>query len=82
MSEEDSSLIARTQNLQRTAGEGVAWVMITTLEKRRYYWHHGDGTTHWSLPIGTLRGGVRVITGYHVESQSGVRGRARGEVAP
>ena len=42
MSEEDSLLIARIKELQRTAGEGVrddAWVIVTTPGKRPYYWH-------------------------------------------
>ena len=75
MSEEDSLLIARIKELQRTADEGVrddAWVMVTTPGKRPYYWHQRDGTTRWSLPAGLRPGWVRVLKGcyVHIESQA------------
>ena len=75
MSEEDSLLIARIEELQRTAGESAqddAWVLLTTPEKRPYCWHRRDGTTRWSVPAGLRHGWVRVLDGYyvHVESQT------------
>ena len=69
VSDEDSLLIARIKEMQRTAGEGVrddAWVA----GRRPYYWHQRDCAARWCLPAGLRPGWVRVLEGYHVESQA------------